>query len=186
MRTTVTLEPDVAAQLKAFARRRNISFKAALNSAVRAGLEAERGGRRPYQMPTRPMGLRPEVDLTHALRLADALEDAEIVDVKMVECGKLRGTIQAIVDATAWVIEDARRHNRPAVANWSFIADTAAHIAALDSAVAALRAEGIPVIVSVGAASSLAVKVADAFGVCLASFVRGDRMVVLTHPDRLY
>jgi hypothetical protein len=25
------------------------------------------------------MGLRPEVDLTHALRLADALEDAEIV-----------------------------------------------------------------------------------------------------------
>lgn len=44
----------------------------------------------------------------------------------------------------------------------------------------------IPVIVSVGAASSLAVKVADAFGVCLASFVRGDRMVVLTHPDRLH
>jgi hypothetical protein len=79
MRTTVTLDPDVAAQLKALARRRNISFQAALNSAVRAGLEAERGGRRPYQMPTRPMGLRPEVDLTHALRLADALEDAEIV-----------------------------------------------------------------------------------------------------------
>ncbi len=43
----------------------------------------------------------------------------------------------------------------------------------------------IPVIVSVGAASSLAVKVADTFGVCLASFVRGERMVVLTHQDRL-
>lgn len=76
--------------------------------------------------------------------------DADIVDVKMVECGKLRGTIQAIVDATNWVIEDARKHGRPAVANWSFIADTAARIPALDSAVAALRAEGIPVIVSAG------------------------------------
>ena len=76
--------------------------------------------------------------------------DAEVVDVKMVECGKLRGTIQAIVDATNWVIEDHRKHGRPAVANWSFIADTAARIPALDSAVAALRQEGIPVIVSAG------------------------------------
>jgi hypothetical protein len=79
MRTTVTLDPDVAEQLKALARRRNLSFKAALNSTVRAGLAAERGGGRPYQAPARPMGLRPGVDLTHALRLADALEDEEIV-----------------------------------------------------------------------------------------------------------
>jgi hypothetical protein len=78
MRTTVTLDPDVAEQLKALARRRNLSFKAALNSIVRAGLAAERDGR-PYQAPARPMGLRPGVDLTHALRLADALEDEEIV-----------------------------------------------------------------------------------------------------------
>lgn len=76
--------------------------------------------------------------------------DARIVDVKMVECGKMRGTIQAIVDATNWVIEDHRKHGRPSVANWSFIADTAARIPALDSAVASLRKEGIPVIVSAG------------------------------------
>jgi len=76
--------------------------------------------------------------------------DAEIVDVKMVECSKLRGTIKAIVDGTKWVIEDHRKTGRPAVANWSFIADTASTIPALDSAVAALRAEGIPVIVSAG------------------------------------
>jgi hypothetical protein len=79
MRTTVTLDPDVAEQLKALARRRNLSFKAALNSTVRAGLAVERGGGRPYQAPARPMGLRPGVDLTHALRLADALEDEESV-----------------------------------------------------------------------------------------------------------
>jgi hypothetical protein len=79
IRTTVTLDPDVAEQLKAFARRRNLSFKAALNSTVRAGLAVERGGGRPYHTPARPMGLRPGVDLTHALRLAAALEDEEIV-----------------------------------------------------------------------------------------------------------
>lgn len=77
--------------------------------------------------------------------------DAEIVDVKMVECGRLRGTIQAIVDGAKWVVEDARRRpGRRAVANWSFIADTAAQIPALDSAVALLRANGIPVVVSAG------------------------------------
>jgi hypothetical protein len=79
MRTTVTLDPDVAEQLKALAGRRNLSFKAALNSTIRAGLAAERGGSRPYRAPARRMGMRPGVDLTHALRIADSLEDEEIV-----------------------------------------------------------------------------------------------------------
>lgn len=77
--------------------------------------------------------------------------EVEIVDVKMVECAKLRGTIKAIVDGTAWAIEDHKKHSgRPAVANWSFIADTVSHIPQLDTAVAQLRAAGIPVIVSAG------------------------------------
>lgn len=77
--------------------------------------------------------------------------EAEIIDVKMVECSKLRGTIKAIVDGTAWVIEDHKQHGgRPAVANWSFIADTSSHIPQLDTAVAQLREAGIPVIVSAG------------------------------------
>jgi hypothetical protein len=80
MRTIVTLDPNVAEQLKALARQRNLSFKAVLNSVVRAGLEGERGGVRPYRAPSRPMGLRPGIDLTHALRLADALKDEEIVE----------------------------------------------------------------------------------------------------------
>jgi subtilisin family serine protease len=76
--------------------------------------------------------------------------DVELVDIKMVECTKLRGTIKAIVDGTHWVIEDYKKHGRPAVANWSFIADTTARIAPLDSAIAELRAAGIPVVVSAG------------------------------------
>ena len=79
MRTTVTLDPDVVQQLKSFARSRNISFKDALNSALRAGLASDRGAPRPYMLPTHPMGLRPGVDLTHALQLADAIEDEETI-----------------------------------------------------------------------------------------------------------
>ena len=77
--------------------------------------------------------------------------DAEIVDVKMVECRKLRGTIDAIVRGTQWVLMDHARHpERRAVANWSFIADTSEGIPALDTAVHQLNAAGIPVIVSAG------------------------------------
>lgn len=76
--------------------------------------------------------------------------NAEIVDVKMVQCDKLRGTIKAIVDGARWVIEDHKKNPGPAVANWSFIADTASRIPALDSAVNELRAAGIPVVVSAG------------------------------------
>jgi hypothetical protein len=79
VRTTLTLDDDVAEQLKALARRRNLSFKDAVNSVVRAGLAMQRGGSRPYRVPARPMGLRPGIDLTHALRLAAALDDEEIV-----------------------------------------------------------------------------------------------------------
>jgi ribbon-helix-helix CopG family protein len=79
MRTTVTLDSDVAEGVKALARKRGISFKAALNHAVRTGLASGRGERREYKMPTKPMHLRPGIDLTHALRLAGELEDEEII-----------------------------------------------------------------------------------------------------------
>ena len=39
--------------------------------------------------------------------------DAEIVDVKMVQCDKLRGTIKAIVDGARWVIEDHKTASGP-------------------------------------------------------------------------
>jgi Ribbon-helix-helix protein, copG family len=79
MRTTVTLDPDVAAKLKAVARARGISFKQALNQAVRAGLGAGRRSARPFQPYTQPMGLRAGVRIDKALQIAGALEDEEIV-----------------------------------------------------------------------------------------------------------
>lgn len=79
MRTTVTLDPDVAEMLKVAARRSDRPFKAVINDAIRAGLALERGEPRPYRVPARDMKLRPGVDLTRALALADALEDEEVV-----------------------------------------------------------------------------------------------------------
>ena len=77
MRTTVTLEPDLAARLRQLSRERNISFKEAINAAVRAGLGADTGPLPPYREETRELGLLPGVDLTKALRLAAALEEEE-------------------------------------------------------------------------------------------------------------
>ena len=79
MRTTVTLDPDVAAKLKQDAQRRGVSFKEALNSSVRRGLGDAGPTPRPYRVPTRRLGVKPGVDLDHALSLAAGLEDAEAV-----------------------------------------------------------------------------------------------------------
>jgi hypothetical protein len=78
MRTTVTLDPDVEARLREYARERGVSFKEALNSAIRAGLMGSREGRE-YRTPSRSLGLRAGVNLDKALALASDLEDAEIV-----------------------------------------------------------------------------------------------------------
>lgn len=78
MRTTVTLDPDVEAKLRAIMRERGISFKEALNSSIRAGLVSLRGPAKRYKLKTYRMGLRPDISLTKALALAAELEDAEI------------------------------------------------------------------------------------------------------------
>lgn len=77
MRTTVTLDSDIAAKLHAIARERSITFRKALNSVLRAGLAAERNTATPYRLPSRKLGLRAGIDLDKALRLAASLEDDE-------------------------------------------------------------------------------------------------------------
>lgn len=79
MRTTVTLDPDLAVKLKSVARERGVPFKTALNNALRAGLANAPAQAAPYRMPSRPMGVRPGVELDRALRLAGDLEDTEIL-----------------------------------------------------------------------------------------------------------
>lgn len=76
----MTLDPDLAAKLRALARERGVSFKEALNTAVRRGLAGGgSGSRRPYRLPSKRLELRPGIDLEHTLRLAGELEDAETI-----------------------------------------------------------------------------------------------------------
>jgi len=80
MRTTVTLDPDVAAKLKETARDSGISFKEALNTSVRRGLERGEARSRPYKLPpARDLGVKPGVNLVKALQLAGEMEDAETI-----------------------------------------------------------------------------------------------------------
>jgi hypothetical protein len=80
VRTTVTLDPDVAAKLKETARERGISFKEALNSTVRRGFERREAKPRPYRLPPgQRLEPRPGINLDKALQLAGELEDAETI-----------------------------------------------------------------------------------------------------------
>jgi hypothetical protein len=79
MRTTITLDPDVAARLRALARERGISFKEAVNSALRRGLSDGERTPRAFRVEARPLGLRAGIDLTKALTLAAELENEETI-----------------------------------------------------------------------------------------------------------
>ena len=79
MRTTVRIDPDLAAKLRRIARERGITFREALNTMLRAGMVARAEGARPYRLRARRLGLRPGIDLDKALHLASAPEDREIV-----------------------------------------------------------------------------------------------------------
>jgi len=52
----------------------------ALNSTLRRGLASGSDrAQRPYRLASRPLDLRPGIDLEHALRFAGELEDAETI-----------------------------------------------------------------------------------------------------------
>jgi plasmid stability protein len=73
----VTLDDDLAAQLKDRAHARGVPFKTEINEAIRNGLEKAREPT-PYRVRTKRMGA-PKIDLTKATQLAGQLEDDELV-----------------------------------------------------------------------------------------------------------
>ena len=76
MRTTVTLEADVAEKLDAYAHRRRLTFKQALNELVRRGLSAqEPQAERPrFEVKPHHGGFRPGIDPGRLNQLVDELE----------------------------------------------------------------------------------------------------------------
>lgn len=77
MRTTVTLDPDVEVLVKQAMREHGLSFKEALNQAIRAGVANPSGAKvEPFRQRSFGLG-RPRIDLTKALSLASELEDQQ-------------------------------------------------------------------------------------------------------------
>ncbi len=74
MRTTVTLDPDVAQIVRRMMREREISFKEAINEAIRRSVRPSE----PFRTVPASMGT-PRVNLDRALRLVGELEDDDLI-----------------------------------------------------------------------------------------------------------
>lgn len=84
MRTTVTLDPDAEALVRKLMRERGLTFKQAVNEAIRTGLGGGRA-KEPYRQETFAMG-QPAVPLVKALAVASELEDDE--RIRKMDVGK--------------------------------------------------------------------------------------------------
>jgi len=72
MRTTVNLDPDVAAAAERLRAERNIGLSEAVNELARAGLRAKPAAK-PFRQRTRALGLRVDVsNVAEALDLLDS------------------------------------------------------------------------------------------------------------------
>jgi len=78
MRTTVTLDPDVEALIRAAMKERGISFKHALNSAVRASLTQTKRGRRSFVQRSFSLGAEQNFRWDKALEAAALMDDEEV------------------------------------------------------------------------------------------------------------
>ena len=82
MRTTLTIEPAVAQQIRRRMRSQGLTLKLVVNEALREGLrvlEASQTKRRPrFKVEAHAFGFRPGIDLDRISRFADDVEDEEI------------------------------------------------------------------------------------------------------------
>lgn len=76
MRTTLTLDPDVVLLIEKRQRERGLTFKEAVNEAIREGLGSGRRRKKPFRTAAASLG-EPNVNLDRALQLAAELEDEE-------------------------------------------------------------------------------------------------------------
>lgn len=77
MRTTVTLDPDTEQIIRQRMRERGISFKQAINDAIRTAA-TDAASRESFRTETAAMG-EPTANLDRALRLVGELEDEELI-----------------------------------------------------------------------------------------------------------
>lgn len=82
MRTTLTLDPDVAERLNAETVRTDRALKQVVNEALRRGLQMPTGSarRRAYSVKPLKLAFRPGVDTDKLNELADELENDAVVE----------------------------------------------------------------------------------------------------------
>ncbi len=81
MRTTVTIDPEVAAKLNAYAHRKGLSFKKALNELIVRGLSQQQSPEPKERFVVKPHngGFRPGLDASRLNQLVDELEAADFL-----------------------------------------------------------------------------------------------------------
>ncbi len=79
MRTTLTLDPDVAKLVEDAVHDGRSSMKQVINNALRRALSRPSSRQEPYQLPVHKATLQPGFDLAGFNRLADELEDQAIL-----------------------------------------------------------------------------------------------------------
>jgi Ribbon-helix-helix protein, copG family len=84
VRTTLTLDPDVAERLRQEVHRRGTSTKALVNEALRAGLTmvAKPAKPKPFRVKPHSFGFRPGVDLDRLNQAVDEL-DSEAFAIRL-------------------------------------------------------------------------------------------------------
>lgn len=78
MRTTLTLDEDVAVSVRELMRQRGSGFKETVNELIRRGLNSEQSPV-PYDPPRFSSALRHGIDLDKALQVAGQLDEDEVV-----------------------------------------------------------------------------------------------------------
>ena len=81
MRTTLTIDDDLMAQIEDLQRKKGLSFKGAVNYLLRAGIQfqAQPPKPKPHRTKPRKLGLRSGIDPTKLNQLIDDLEADEFM-----------------------------------------------------------------------------------------------------------
>jgi hypothetical protein len=81
MRTTLTLDPDVAVNVKKRMAEENLTFKETVNQALRYGLKevGKQKKKPPFKVIPHSFGFKPGIDLNKLNQLVDELEAEEYV-----------------------------------------------------------------------------------------------------------
>ena len=76
MRTTLTIDDDIATKLNVEMRRSGKSFKDTVNDVLRAGLTMRKGLKTaaPFKVQTRKLGVRPDLDYDNIGELLEQIE----------------------------------------------------------------------------------------------------------------